>query len=413
MSTDDHQTHLQRLALAGRWRELVDHTRALPLAELLPSELEVILHFESLGLFRMGHLADAWRTSQQALRDNPENPSLCDLAARIALEANMQEYAVSLHLRAIHFSNATLVDSMRFNYALSLHRLGRHEEALAELNAESADFVGDLGVRAWMLMAQCYVALHQWSDALFAYGHCIMSNDSGVNARMGIANALAAMGELERAERAFESLQGQGADHDVAFNWSYALVSMGQPHRAARVAINARQHIRDSEYLRCVQALALAEMSAFDSALDLLNSSLSEFNDRPEDAERLDRFASLRADLRIKVEQFERARAELLHIVQVTNTWLPGCHSKLAQLNGEALSRLLPFTAKSHDASGAWRQEVRLMAHDIAHANALVQEYQGAQWEVEALEALPPIEVIDPPRYAGVFQRDRWLALQM
>ena len=182
-------------------------------------------------LYQQGKLPAAERLAVQLLRKQPDDASLVEIAAAVALQTGNLEQAVSRFNRQIELQPGNAL--AHSNLCMALHSLGRDEEAY--LQGQQAITLDPQLAEAWNNLGNIYKSGNHLQGALEHYEKALQlnSSDPGVFVNAGTVSQL--LGDLETAEKRYRQAIEVAPQFAPAWNnLGTALQRLERPDEADR-----------------------------------------------------------------------------------------------------------------------------------------------------------------------------------
>jgi tetratricopeptide (TPR) repeat protein len=419
---------LYTLSAASRWEDVLQHTREVALDERPELEASQILFFEGLALLHLDQPADARQAVMMGLEYASNRPELLDLAARVSVALGRASEAAVFHERAIANASAPLQPLLLMNYAATLFQEGNFADALRCLRR-----TGDeerLSFDGHVLAGRCFASLGRHRDALSHFRTAREEHPNEVAPRLGIANALAALGEFADADTDYAILAMDSLDPSVTYNWAVARLTSGDSLGTVNLCRKMTKLGAGSPAVTCMHAKALLEMGAVDAALNLLGRGLDGFFG---DAGRIpsgregvtlyDEFAATEAETIAESGESGRARSRIVGRIRAIRGHMARCFPVLALMNDPPATDPEPFHVTASGVAGQWVVHFDVLAPDDRDALALAAELlpdipenprRGSpvlrvepreNFSQSAMEGLPPVRGVLARRFDLALRR--------
>ncbi|MBT8121620.1 MAG: tetratricopeptide repeat protein, partial [Gammaproteobacteria bacterium] len=231
-----------------------------------PDRLEQVIR-----LYQQGNLQAAGQLAEQLLRAHPDDASLAELTAAVALQTGNAELAAERFARQIQLQpDNALAHS---NLCMALHTLGRDEEAFR--SGQRATQLDPALADAWNNLGNIYKSGNHLEGALEQYEKALTlaPNDPEILVNAGATSHL--LGDLDTAEQRYRSaIAGSTRFASAHNNLGAVLQHQGRLDDAAREFRTAlRLQPDNAEFLTNLGALMI-DLHEKDKAIEYLEKAM-------------------------------------------------------------------------------------------------------------------------------------------
>ena len=225
-----------------------------------------------LQYYQQGNLQAAGQLAEQLLKSRPDDASLTEISAAIALQSGNTDLAVTRFAQQAQLQPGNAL--AHSNLCMALHTLGRDEEAF--LSGQQAILLDPLLADAWNNIGNIYKSGNHLEGALEHYEKAlaITPDDPEILVNAGTVSQL--LGDIETAEQRYRKatliLPGFASAHN---NLGIVLQRMERLDEADQAIRNALEIQPDNAEFLTNLANLLLEQHKQDDAVQLLNKAIA------------------------------------------------------------------------------------------------------------------------------------------